>query len=525
MKKVLIPTKLDKVSREILTANGNYEVVQEESEDLEGLAKANPDAYAIIVRSNKVTPEIIDTLPQLKVIVRAGAGYNTIDTKYAREKGIDVMNTPGANSNAVAEEVIALMLADARHVVQGDPSVRSGKWEKKKFMGREISYKTVGIIGLGHIGQLVAKRLSGFDVKLLGYDPVISSQRAEELGVELTDVETIFSQSDYVTLHIPETDETRQMANAKLLSLMKDGATLINTARSGIIDEEAVEEARKTKNIRFLNDVYPKDAEGEKSVAKISDVMLPHLGASTKESNFNAAKRAAEQIIDLDEKGITSFIVNRAIPEGLDEAYCDLTNTLARLCRSMVGRDATPKTIETSFYGALAPFADWLLVPIVAGIWDDFDRSLDFQAARKYLKDMGISYVDREVDNQKGYGNSITVDMTADTGTSGLRNVSIRGTIAEGVTMVSRIDEFQKLYFEPVGPTAVFLYEDRPGVLGTIGSKLAESGINIEDVRNPHDPKTNRSLAILKVNKPVSGELANDIGKTIDARAAFSIVL
>jgi D-3-phosphoglycerate dehydrogenase len=525
MKKVLIPTKLDKVARETLTANGNYEVVQEESEDLEGLAKQNPDAYALIVRSNKVTPEIIDTLPKLKMIVRAGAGYNTIDTKYARQKGVDVMNTPGANSNAVAEEVIALILADARHLIQGDPSVRSGKWEKKKFMGRELSYKTVGIVGLGHIGQLTARRLSGFDVKLLGYDPVISSQRAEELNVELTDVETIFAQSDYVTLHVPETDETRKMVNTKLLSLMKDGATLLNTARSGIIDEEAVAEARKTKNIRFLNDVYPKDTEGEKSVAKISDVMLPHLGASTKESNFNAAKRAAEQIIDLDEKGITSYIVNRAIPEGLDEAYCELSNTLARLCRCMVGRSATPKTIETSFYGALPPFADWLLVPVVAGIWEDFDRSLDFQAARKYLKDMGISYVDREVDNQKGYGNSITVDMTADAGAAGLRNISVRGTVADGILMVARINEFQKLYFEPVGSTAFFLYDDRPGVLGTIGSKLAESGVNIEDVRNPHDPKTNRSLAIMKVNKPVSVELTNEIGKAVEAHAAFSIVL
>ncbi len=138
---------------------------------------------------------------------------------------------------------------------------------------------------------------------------------------------------------------------------------------------------------------------------------------------------------------------------------------------------------------------------------------------------MGIGYVDREVDNQKGYGNSITVDMTADTGPGGLRNVSIRGTIAEGITMVARIDEFQKLYFEPVGPTAFFLYDDRPGVLGTIASKLAGNGINIEDVRNPHDPKTNRSLAILKVNQPVSAELANEIGKAIEAHTAVSIVL
>jgi D-3-phosphoglycerate dehydrogenase len=191
----------------------------------------------------------------------------------------------------------------------------------------------------------------------------------------------------------------------------------------------------------------------------------------------------------------------------------------------MLGRGATPKLIETSFYGELAPFADWLLVPVVAGIWDDFDRSLDFQAARAFLKEMGISYVNREVDNLKGYGSSITVDMTADTSTGGLRNVSIRGTVAEGILMVARIDEFHKLYFEPVGPTAFFLYDDRPGVLGTIGSKLAESGINIEDVRNPHDRKTNRSLAIMKVNTAVSGDLANEIGKAIDAHAAFSIVL
>ena len=519
MKKVLIPTKLDRVAAEILTANGSYEVVQEESEDLEGLAKQHPDAYALIVRSNKVTPEIIDALPKLKMIVRAGAGYNTIDTKYARQKGIDVMNTPGANSNAVAEQVIAMILADARHLVTADPSVRSGKWEKKKFMGREISHKTVGIIGL------VVKRLSGFDVKMLGYDPAISSQRAKDLGVELADLETIFAESDYITLHVPENDETRKFVSTRLLSLMKDGATLINSARCGIVDEDAIRKVKKSKGIRFLNDVYPKDAEGEKSVVDIADLMLPHLGASTKESNFNAAKRAAEEIIDLDERGVTSYIVNRSIPDGLDEAYCELANTLARLCRCLVSKSATPKTIESSFYGPLAPFADWLLVPIVAGIWDDFDRSLDFQAARGFLKEMGITYVNREVDDNKGYGSSITVDMTADTGPGGLRNVSIRGTVAEGILMVSRIDEFNKLYFEPLGPTAFFIYDDRPGVLGTIGKKLAEKGVNIEDVRNPHDVKTNRSLAIIKVNKPVSQDLTNEIGKAIEAHSAFSIVL
>ena len=189
-KKVLIPTKLDKVAREILEKNGNYTVVQEEKIELAALAKQHPDAHALIVRSEKVTKEIIDALPLLKVVMRAGSGYNTIDTKYARKKAIDVMTTPGANANAVAEEVVALMLADARHLIEADPSCRRGEWEKTKFMGREIAGKTIGIVGLGFIGKLVAKRLSGFEMTLLGYDPIISEERARQIGIQLVDLPT-----------------------------------------------------------------------------------------------------------------------------------------------------------------------------------------------------------------------------------------------------------------------------------------------------------------------------------------------
>ena len=209
MKKVLIPTKLNAVAAELLSKNGNYTVVQDDSADLSVLADKHGDTYALIVRSEKVAAEVIDRLPSLKVIVRAGAGFNTIDAKYARAKGIDVMNTPGANSNAVAEEVVALVLADSRHILRADPSARAGRWEKKNFMGRELAGKTVGIVGLGNIGQLVAKRLSGFDVTLVGYDPVISGERAAEVNVALVGLEALFAESDIVTLHVPENDETR----------------------------------------------------------------------------------------------------------------------------------------------------------------------------------------------------------------------------------------------------------------------------------------------------------------------------
>ena len=303
MRKVLIPTKLDKFAADWLIER-NYNCILDAATPIADLFKANPDAEVVIVRSEKITPELIDMLPELKLIVRAGAGFNTIDIKYARKKNIDVMNTPGANSNAVAEEVIAMMLASARHVVAADKSTRAGLWEKSKFMGHELTGKTVGILGLGHIGQLLVKRLAGFEVKVLGFDPMISPALAEKLGVELCTVDRIFAESDFVSLHIPENDETRGMINSRLFDMMKPGATLVNCARAGIINEADLRAAKAAKQIFYLNDVYPKDEAGEKSIADVADLMMPHLGANTYEANLNAARKSAEQIVDYFEKGI-----------------------------------------------------------------------------------------------------------------------------------------------------------------------------------------------------------------------------
>ena len=248
---------------------------------------------------------------RLKLIVRAGAGYNTIDIKYARSRDIDVMNTPGANSNGVAEEVVAMMLAASRHVVAGDISTRAGKWEKSKFMGRELTGKTLGILVLGHIGRLLAKRVSGFEVTVLGFDPVISKSFADSIGVKLCSVEEIFSQADIISLHIPENDATRGMVNEKLLALVKPGTMIVNCARAGIVDEEALRKAKAEKDLIYCNDVYKKDAEGEKSIADVADIMAPHLGANTFEANFNAAVRSAEQTIAYYDNGDTSCVVNK----------------------------------------------------------------------------------------------------------------------------------------------------------------------------------------------------------------------
>lgn len=524
MKKILIPTKLDSVAAKILTDNGNYTVVQDSQSSLDEVVSANPDAYGIIVRSEVVSAEIIDKLPQLKVIVRAGAGYNTIDTKYARKRGVDVMNTPGANANAVAEEVVALILADMRHIVKADPSVRSGKWEKKLFMGRELSGKTVGIVGLGNIGRLVAKRLAGFECRILGYDPLVPTERVRAFGIEPMTLEDLFAEADVVTLHIPETDSTRKMVNTQLLSSMKNGALLVNCARAGIIDEDALRAIKSAKKLHYVTDVYPKDEAGEKSIADCADVMMPHLGASTTEANFTAARRAAEEIIDLDERGITACIVNRDIPDGLDRAYCDLAFVIARLTRLLAGTSAPIKSIETSFYGQLEPFANWLLVPVLSGVCDGFDRLNDHKAAVSYLKGAGIGYTNRKVESGK-YPNSLTIDVLVERSANNFKRISVRGTVTESQLMIARINEFDSLYLEPSGNLLCCIYNDRPGVLAAISKRMAEMDINIEDVRNPHDPKTGRSLAILKLSKAVDEKTVAEIAAEIDSESSLCITL
>ncbi|MFH1567611.1 MAG: NAD(P)-dependent oxidoreductase, partial [Gemmatimonadota bacterium] len=433
---------------------------------------------------------------------RAGAGYDTIDTKHARRRGVDVMNTPGANANAVAEEVITLVLAAYRHVVRGDTTTRAGQWEKNALMGRELAGKTVGIVGLGNIGQLVVKRLAGFEVRVLAYDPVLSEQRAEELQVELCSLPDLFARADIVSLHIPETDETRGLVNGGLLNRMKEGAVLVNCARAGVIDEADLRTARAARKLRFCTDVYEKDAPGEKSVADIADVMLPHLGASTEEANSAAARRAAEQTVAYFESGVTTYVVNRALPVGLDARYQVLAYYLTRVARGFLGPGVQPQRIEASFYGQLRQHEEYLLASVVLGLSADFDPLFDHQQATGYLAEKGIALVSREADESKGYGNSITIDLMESSHRTS-NQCSVRGTIAEGVPMVARINDFDRLYFEPTGHSVLVVYQDRPGMLATITQVMADHDINIEDIRSPHDPRTGESLAVLKVNKPV----------------------
>lgn len=519
MKTVLIPTKLDKVCADILSKKG-YTVIQDSDTDLLALCKAHPETEALVVRSEKITPEIIDVLPNLRAVVRAGAGYNTIDIKYARRKSIDVMNTPGANSNAVAEEVFAMLLAVSRHLVAADIDTRAGGWSKKKFMGHEISGKTMGIVGLGNIGQLVAKHASGFDMKLLGYDPIISKNRADEMGVELVTLQEIFEKCDYITLHIPENNETRGLINSKLLNLAKPGLVLINCARAGIVNEDDLRTAKAEKQLVYCNDVYPADVPGPKTIADVAAVMLPHLGANTVEANHVAAIRAAEELIGYFEQGITKFVVNKDIPDGLAPIYQQLANRLAVLARAFIGTDSPINAIRCSYYGALKPFAKWFTAPICAGLASSFDPHQTHEEAMAMLKENGTLLDIRETDENKRYGNSMTIDLeTCSTRTS------LRGTVTENNLVISRIDDFDHLYILPKGNFLFVRYADRPGVLAKVTAILAEAGLNIEDIHAPHDTTAKNSLAVLNTDQLASDAVVAKISAEVQADLAVAVSL
>jgi D-3-phosphoglycerate dehydrogenase len=465
---------------------------------------------------------MIKGLPNLKVICRAGAGYNTIDIQAARKAGVDVMNTPGANANAVAEEVVAMVLSAFRHVVPADISTRAGKWEKKKFLGSELAGKTVGVVGLGNIGQLVVKRMQGFECKFVGYDPMISPSRAKDLGITLMSVAEVFACSNVVTLHIPETPDTKKMINKDLLMQMPEGACLVNCARQGIINEDDLREVKKTKKLLYCTDVYAKDEAGDKDIQDVADLMLPHIGANTLEANTNAAKRAASQIVDWSKLGMKKFVVNKGVPEDLQEDHQRLTYYLARVASNFLS--GNPQSIETSFYGDLNKFSKWLTPSVVLGLGKDFDSTFDASDAADFLKQQGIVYTNRVVDDSKNYGESITVDLFCGKGEN-YEKVSVRGTITEGELMVSRINNFGGLYFNPLGSSALVQYADKPGMLAKITDIIAQQDVNIVDVRAPQDKESGDSLAVLILDGPLSQDTLENIKKTCHASKAVAFTI
>lgn len=519
--KILIPTKLDKAAAATLSAAG-YDVVQDDSAPIEDLVAANPDAAGIIVRSEKVTPAIMDSLPGLKCVIRAGAGFDNIDYVYGRTKGIDVMNTPGANSNAVAEEVIAMILAAYRYVVPADVTTRAGEWNKKLYMGQELTNKTVGILGLGNIGRLLVKRLQGFECKVLGYDHFLSKQRALNIGAIPTEIEEIFSTADIISLHVPGGPATRNLINAELIGKMKDGAMLINCSRYGVVDEDAIRAAKAAgKKIIYCTDVHPKDAAAMQPSADVADLLLPHLGANTREANKNAAMRAANQMISYFATGDTSCVVNAERPADLHPGHLQLASMLGKLAYHAGGCKPIRK-VECTFYNNLRAYRKWFTPWILQGTVPGAEHGLMPAAAETSFREHGIVYKAREPKDDKHYDDALTIDISMEVDGQIIVS-SVRGMVVDGTPVVSRIADFDHLYATLAGNTIVLRYADRPGVVAAIGQALSLAGINIDNIVAPNHHASGDSLAVIKTNLPISDDQLQAIAKTISAKLAFSI--
>ena len=523
MPRVLIATKLDPVAKSILEEAG-IEVEVRPGLDEDALVGATAGCQGLIVRSEKVTARILDEGKDLLAVVRAGSGVNTIDVKHATERNIQVMNTPGENSNSVAELVFCYMLAGSRKLIYADDSVKKGRWEKSSLMGSELLGKTIGIVGLGNIGGLVAKKARGFEMKIIGYDPLVSEARAAELGIELKPLEEVFSESDFITLHVPLNDKTRSMVNAELLNSMKKGAMLINTARAEVVDREALLDLTQNRDdLLFGADIfYEGDKEGEKEIARFGDklVATPHLGASTFEANKRAAAASAVGMRDfLIKRMIHHPVNNLEIPPDLNPRFLELTHLIGEIAYYNVG-GYQPHEVLITCYGNLNKHTDLLTGYLLKGLMDIFHQEvISPREAESRAEESGINVVKRVPDDSKGYGESMTIDILSKK--KEYRETSIRGTISrDGELKINRIDTFINLDLIPSGNMLFTYQKDRVGLINDISLALSNAGLNILNIRFTTDNQ-GRSIAVLQTEKQVPAEIFSLIRRKVSPYKSF----
>ena len=468
---------------------------------------------ALVVRSGtKVDAEVIERGSRLKIIGRAGIGVDNIDVETATRKGIMVANVPESNIISAAEHTMALMLAAARRVPAASTSLAEGRWDRSSFKGVELYGKTLGIIGLGRIGALVAERASGFGMSLVGYDPFISSQKAKHLGVELKPtVEELLEISDFVTLHVPITVETRHMLGAEQLAHCKKGAIIVNVARGGVIDEDALVEAIREGRIGGAAlDVFEREPPGESPLCRMKEVVAtPHLGASTSEAQFKAGVAIAEQIIAGLTGGFVSGAVNVAMPHRevveMLQPYLPLCEKLGRL----VSRISTVTTdeVELEIQGEISECDTSLLVmAFLKGLFEGTADPVTFVNAPVIAQERGITVRESKTRQSTDYLNLIIARTTDES-----------GGVTAGATLIGKTQEmFTHVldYDIEIAPSKYMLfvrYEDRPGMIGKVGTILGANDINIESLQVGRKKVKGKAAMGLSLDGPLSAEINREL--------------
>jgi D-3-phosphoglycerate dehydrogenase len=481
MKKVLVSDALAVEGVEIFQKAPGIEVDVKTKLTPEELKTVIKNYDALVVRSaTKVTKELIEHADKLRVVGRAGAGLDNIDVEAASKRGIVVMNTPGGNTVTTGEHAIAMMLSLARKIPQATASMKAGKWEKNKFMGSEYQNKTLGIIGIGRVGSIVADRALGLKMNVIAYDPFISPEAAQKLGIELVSMDDLFGKSDFISVHIPLTKETKNLINAKAFAKMKKGVFLVNCARGGIVNEKDLHDALVSgKAAGAAIDVYEEEPTKNMDLVSLDNVICtPHLGASTDEAQVNVAIAIAEQIVDY---LTTGEIRNAANFPSVSTELINIIQPYVVLAEKMGKFEAQLasgglKEVRVEYSGEIlnydvAPVTLSLLKGLLTPI---LTENINYINAPIIAKERGIKVIESKSSEVKDYTSMITVTVKTSKETN-----SIAGAIfGRHDHRIVQINKFS-LDVIPEGHMLLLYNHDRPGVIGNIGSTLGENGVNI----------------------------------------------
>jgi D-3-phosphoglycerate dehydrogenase / 2-oxoglutarate reductase len=526
MAKVLVSDPIDQVGIDIISQVAQVDVNTGLSP--EELIDIIPQYDALMVRSQtKVTKEIIEAGTQLKIIGRAGVGVDNIDVPAATRKGIVVVNSPEGNTIAAAEHALAMMMAISRHIPAANESVRAKKWERKKFVGTEVYKKTLGVVGLGKIGSHVAIVAKAMGMKILAFDPFISQERADQLGCRLVDLDLIFRESDYITLHIPKTPETANLINAEALAKMKPTTRIINCARGGVIDEDALYEALKAGTIAGAAlDVFETEPLGESKLRELDEkvILTPHLGASTAEAQVNVALDVAEQIRDVllglsARSAVNIPGLNPNIMEKL-RPYLQLAETLGNLVGQLAG--GRIESLNVILQGDLAiQESQPLVVAATKGLLSQALRErVNYVNAAIEAKERGIRITETRDSDLRDYSGSIHLEANGSLGKH-----SVTGALLSyGEMRITDLDDFP-VNVVPTNYMLFTLHRDMPGIIGKIGSLLGSFNVNIASMQVGRKIVRGDALMVLSLDDPLPDGIIDEIKKVSGIRDAYTVNL
>ncbi len=511
--RVLVSDSLAEEGLEVFRRAEGIEVDVETDLSPEELKAVIVDYDAIAIRSGtKLTAEIIEGASRLKVIGRAGIGVDNVDIDAATRKGIVVMNTPEGNTITTAEHTISMLLALARRIPQATASVKSGKWERKKFIGTEVFNKTLGIIGIGRIGRIVADRAQGLHMNVIAYDPFLSREVVTKLGVEMVSMKELLAKADFITVHTPKTKETINLIDEKAFKMMKNGVYIINCARGGIINEEALYDAITSGKVAGAAlDVFEQEPPVNSRLVGLDQVICtPHLGASTEEAQVNVAVAVAEQIVDYLLKGTLRNAVN--VPSVSGEIlqhlqpYLSLAEKLGSFTSQVI--QGAVKEVHLEYTGEVAQYGvepvtaallKGLLSPVLSG-------DVNFVNAPVLARARGIRLTEAVTERHEDYSNLITIRAV-----SGEEEISVSGALlGKHNPRILRINNFL-VEAVPEGNILFIYNEDRPGVIGNIGTTLGKNRINIGMMQFGRDRLGGMAVSLLHLDDPISRQVLEEL--------------